>query len=98
MAVDEGRDRAEQDPGNLACAVGEDATQYRSSSLCSLAAHARSIPRCPIRREHYRSGFTLGGDLTQKLGRRICHLSSDFRYSMISSTSRASNRNAGLSG
>jgi hypothetical protein len=39
-----------------------------------------------------------GANLTQKLGRRICHCSSDFRYSMISLTSCASNLNSGLPG
>jgi len=32
--------RAKQNPDKLACAVGGDATQYRSSSLCSLTPHA----------------------------------------------------------
>ena len=32
--------QAEQNPGTLACAVGGDATQYRSSSFYSLTPHA----------------------------------------------------------
>jgi hypothetical protein len=41
--------QAEQNPGNLTCAVGGDATQYRSSSFYTLTPHAdhTALPSVP---------------------------------------------------
>jgi hypothetical protein len=50
--------RASDKAVGSACAVGADATQHESSSLCSLAPLVRSTPPCPMRSEHCRSGFT----------------------------------------